>query len=192
MATETNTQLAQHNRHIARTVRSLRQARGWSLGSLAERSGLSKTNLAKIEGGDGNPSLETLLRLADAFEITLGVLLGADRPAGTHVVRLSDAAFVRSQSGLQTRAIWSDGRNRRVETHELVLEPGVDYHSAPHPPGTEEVIVCLSGSLSVGPEDHEVELRERDAAHFPADVPHRYHSETGCTALCLMSYPAAS
>jgi mannose-6-phosphate isomerase-like protein (cupin superfamily) len=135
--------------------------------------------------------METLLRLADALEITLGALLGTDRPAGTNVVRLSDAAFVRSQSGLQGRSLWSDGRNRRVETNELLMEAGVDYHSEPHPPGTEELVVCLSGSLQVGPEGAEVELSERDAAHFPADLAHRYRSEGGCVALCLMSYPPA-
>jgi transcriptional regulator with XRE-family HTH domain len=191
MATKTNGPLGEFNARIAGKVRSLRHARGWSLGALAERAGLSKTNLAKIETGEGNPSLETMLRLADALEITLGALLALDRPQGTQVVRLGETTFVRSQSGLQSRGIWSDGRNRRVETHEVLVEPGADYRSTPHPPGTEELIVCLSGALTVGPEGHEVELREHDAAHFCADLPHRYRSEDGCTALCLMSYPPA-
>jgi XRE family transcriptional regulator, regulator of sulfur utilization len=191
MATLSNDALGALNAHIARQVRTLRAARGWSLGTLAARAGLSKTNVAKIEAGDGNPSLETLLRLVDALEITLGALIGGDRPPGTQVVRADDAAYVRSQSGLQGRSIWSDGRNRRVETHELQMEPGVDYHSKPHPPGTEELVICLTGSLEVGPEGNEVVLHERDAARFPADLPHRYHSGDGCTALCLMSYPPA-
>jgi transcriptional regulator with XRE-family HTH domain len=191
MATRTNTPLVELNARIARQVRALRQARGWSLGTLAERSGLSKTNVAKIETGEGNPSLETLLRLVEALDITLGALLGADRPPDTHVIRVADAAFLRSPSGLQGRDIWSDGRNRRVETMELLMEPGADYHSKPHPPGTEELIVCIKGSLEVGPEGDEVTLGERDAARFPADLSHHYRSEGGCLALCLMSYPAA-
>lgn len=191
MATSENRALAELGTHIARRVRALRLARGWSLGVLAERSGLSKTNVAKIESGDGNPSLETLLRLTEALDITIGSLIAVDRPPGTSVVRVADAAYVRSQSGLQGRDLWSDGRERRVETTELLMEAGVDYHSKPHPPGTEELVVCLSGSLEVGPEGHEVSLGERDAARFPADLPHRYHSEDGCVALCLMSYPPA-
>jgi transcriptional regulator with XRE-family HTH domain len=189
MAIRTNSPLAELNAQIARRARALRQSRGWSLATLATRAGLSKTNVAKLETGDGNPSIETLLRLADALDITLGALLAADQPAGTSVVRLRDAAFVRSQSGLEGRSVWSDGRNRLVETHELVMEAGVDYRSKPHPPGTEELVMCFSGSLEVGPEGHEVELGERDGAHFAADLPHRYHSAGGCVALCLMSYP---
>jgi transcriptional regulator with XRE-family HTH domain len=191
MATKTHAALNELNSGIARHIRALRGARGWSLATLASRAGLSKTIVAKLESGDGNPSLETLLRLAGALDITIGSLLGTERPPGTNVIRLSEEAFVRSQSGLQVRSLWSDGRDRRVETSELLLEPGVDYHSKPHSPGTEEIVVCVSGRLSVGPEGDEVSLGERDAAHFPADLPHRYRSEDGCVALLVMSYPAA-
>ena len=189
MATKANAALDELNSGIARHIRALRGARGWSLATLASRAGLSKTIVAKIEGGDGNPSLETLLRLAGALDITIGSLLGTERPSGTNVIRLSEEAFVRSQSGLQVRSLWSDGRDRRTETSELLLEPGVDYHSKPHPPGTEEIVICVSGDLSVGPEGDEVVLGERDAAHFPADLPHRYRSEHGCVAVLVMSYP---
>lgn len=192
MATRANTALDELNSGIARHIRALRGARGWSLATLASRAGLSKTIIAKIESGDGNPSLETLLRLAGALDITIGSLLGTELPAGTNVIRLSEEAFVRSPSGLQVRSLWSDGRNRRTETSELLLEPGADYHSKPHPPGTEELVVCTSGALSVGPEGDEVTLGERDAAHFASDLPHRYRSAHGCVALLVMSYPAAS
>jgi transcriptional regulator with XRE-family HTH domain len=190
VATRANTALDDLNSGIARQIRALRGARGWSLATLATRAGLSKTIVAKIESGDGNPSLETLLRLAGALDITIGSLLGTERPPGTSVIRRSDA-FVRSESGLQARGLWSDGRNPRVETSELLLEPGADYHSKPHPPGTEELVICISGAVSVGPEGDEVELGERDAAHFAADLPHRYRSEHGCVATLVMSYPAA-
>src|SRR4051794_38254968 len=192
MATRANNALDELNSGIARHIRALRGARGWSLATLASRAGLSKTIVAKIEGGDGNPSLETLLRLAGALDITIGSLLGTDRAPGTNVIRLTDEAFVRSQSGLQVRSLWSDGRNRRVETSGLLLEPGVASPPKPHPPGTEELILCISGALSIGPEGGEVALGERDAAHFAADLPHRYRSEHGCVAMLVMSYPPAA
>src|SRR4051794_41967212 len=47
---------------IGAAVRELRLAQRWSLGDLARASGLSKTILARIERGDGNPSVETLWR----------------------------------------------------------------------------------------------------------------------------------
>ena len=40
---------------IGRVIRTHRGARGMSLGDLARASGLSKTILARIESGAGNP-----------------------------------------------------------------------------------------------------------------------------------------
>src|SRR4051812_8389637 len=60
---------------IGTAVRELRLAQRWSLGDLARASGLSKTILARIERGEGNPSVETLWRVSRALEVPLGTLL---------------------------------------------------------------------------------------------------------------------
>src|SRR3954462_10964123 len=60
---------------IGRAVRELRLGQRWSLGDLARASGLSKTILARIERGDGNPSVETLWRVSRALSVPLGTLL---------------------------------------------------------------------------------------------------------------------
>lgn len=176
---------------VARRIRALREARGWSLTTLGRAAGLSKTIVATIESGNGNPSLETLARLADALGITVGSLIAAEQLPGAQVVRLDDAEFVASESGLRSRSVWTDGRDRRVEALELLIEAGVEYRAAPHAPGTEEIVVCLSGSLEVGPEGETVALEPRDAVHFPADQRHRYRSDTGGVALCLMTFRGA-
>jgi transcriptional regulator with XRE-family HTH domain len=176
---------------VARSVRAHREARGWSLATLAGRAGLSKTIIARIEAGAGNPSLETLLRLADALGVTLGTLIAEEEHGREPVVtRVAAAEYVISESGLKSRPLRSDGRGRRVDTYELVLVPRVDYRSRPHPAGTEELVVCIDRSLEVGPVGQEALLGERDALHFSADVPHRYRSEGGAVALCIMSFPA--
>jgi quercetin dioxygenase-like cupin family protein len=83
-----------------------------------------------------------------------------------------------------------DGRDRRVEAIEMRLDPDRSYMSSAHAPGTEEVVICLEGSLTVGPEGREERLDKGDALHFAADVPHRYRSRGGCLALCIFTYPA--
>ncbi len=54
---------------LAQSVRAHRQSRGLSLGNLAEKAGISKTSLSKIESGGGNPSLEVLCRIAQALNV---------------------------------------------------------------------------------------------------------------------------
>ncbi len=53
--------------------------RGWSLADLAERSGVSKATISKIEREEVSPTAVILVRLASAFDLTLaGLLLRAE------------------------------------------------------------------------------------------------------------------
>ena len=79
MATEDATDLgALADRDRPGDPRRTASAQGMSLGDLARASGLSKTILARIEGGDGNPSVETLWRVSRALRVPLGALLAED------------------------------------------------------------------------------------------------------------------
>ena len=62
-------------RTIGRRVRAGRTERGWTLDVLAQRSGVSRRMLINVEQGATNPSIATLLRLADALGIGLPALV---------------------------------------------------------------------------------------------------------------------
>ncbi|MEO3844545.1 XRE family transcriptional regulator [Streptomyces sp. B22F1] len=175
---------------VARTIRAHREARGWSLGALAGRTGLSKTLLSTLESGAGNPSLETMWRLARAFDITLGTLLGEENEPETRVIRADDGPSMTSESGLVARLVLAEGRSHRTEIYDVRVLAGTPYTSL-HPPGTEELVYCTEGSLEAGPEGREVELSAGDALWFPGDVTHRYFSREGARLLSVMSYPPA-
>ena len=49
---------------LGRHLQSLRVARGWSLSGLAAAAGVAKSNLSRLEQGNGNPTLDTIWRLA--------------------------------------------------------------------------------------------------------------------------------
>src|SRR5450432_4598991 len=64
---------------IARRLRIERDLRGWSLADLAERSGVSKATISKIEREEVSPTAVILVRMAGAFDLTLaGLLLRAE------------------------------------------------------------------------------------------------------------------
>ena len=60
---------------IAGRLRLERESRGWSLADLAERSGVSKATISKIEREEVSPTAVILVRLAGAFDLTLAGLL---------------------------------------------------------------------------------------------------------------------
>jgi transcriptional regulator with XRE-family HTH domain len=60
------------NSNVARLLRKARQDRGLSMNVVAQRSGLSHSIISLIERDLRSPTLDTLLRIADAVEIDLG------------------------------------------------------------------------------------------------------------------------
>jgi transcriptional regulator with XRE-family HTH domain len=90
---------------LARRLRLERDTRGWSLADLAERSGVAKATISKIERGEVSPTAVILLRLAGAFDLTLaGLLLRAEgegqrlsRAAEQPVWRDPETGYLRKQ-----------------------------------------------------------------------------------------------
>lgn len=61
---------------FAARLRTLREARGYSLSQLQERSGVSKGNLNRYENGHREPVLSTLLKIAAGLEASMLELCG--------------------------------------------------------------------------------------------------------------------
>ncbi len=78
-------------RQIASRIKLERDARGWSLAELAEKAGVSKATISKIERAEVSPTAVILVRLSAAFDLTLaGLLLRAEE--GDSAGRISRAA----------------------------------------------------------------------------------------------------
>ena len=58
--------------NVARILREEREKRKLSMTGLAERSGLSQAMISFVEREIRNPSLDTLLRIAEVLEVDLG------------------------------------------------------------------------------------------------------------------------
>ena len=67
-------------------IRIERESRGWSLSDLAQRSGVSRAMINKVERGEASPTASLLGRLAGAFGLTLSMLLA--RTEAEHIGRL--------------------------------------------------------------------------------------------------------
>lgn len=58
---------------IVQTIIKHRLKRGWSQTELAEAIGSRQPVISRLERGEGNPSLQTLRRIADALNLSLQV-----------------------------------------------------------------------------------------------------------------------
>ncbi len=71
----------EHLRSVGRRLRLLREARRWSLKRLAGESGVSIAAIQKIESGESNPSLLTVLAIAEVLGESVDRLVAASRKA---------------------------------------------------------------------------------------------------------------
>ncbi len=79
----------EHLRSLGRRLRELRGARSWSLKRLSAECGVSVAAIQKIESGDTNPNLLTVLAIADVLGESVDRLVAASRKASqiSNVVR---------------------------------------------------------------------------------------------------------
>ena len=80
-------------------LRRLRLARGWSIVTAAQRSGMNSNYLGSLENGRNMPSLDTLLATADVYGVWAADL----------VRQVEEGGGRRGRSGRH----WSAGRRRR-------------------------------------------------------------------------------
>ena len=91
-----------------------------------------------------------------------------------------------SSKVFSSRALFPFNGNRKSEFYELILKPGGHEVAEPHPPGTTENIVVVSGKLRLRVGEEVQELSPKDAIYFNADVPHEYSNPTDEEALMYL------
>ncbi|HET6508697.1 MAG TPA: helix-turn-helix domain-containing protein [Baekduia sp.] len=172
---------------VGDNLKRLRAERTLSLSDLARASGVAKATLSALEGGRGNPTLETLSALAAALQVPMGDLITSADPEPVTVVRADEGTDIPGTANdLRLVARFTPGGT--VEVYEAVWPKRSTRNAGGHGPGTREHVFVTRGGLKVGPVGREVGLAGGDYATFAADDPHLYEARAGTRALLLMQW----
>lgn len=162
---------------LARTVRAARERRRWTLATLAERSGLSKGMLLQIEAARTNPSIGTLIRVANAFGVSVWQLFASPEDA-VRVSKPADALVLwRSAKGGTATLLIGSASPQPIELWEWKLAPGDVYTADAHFDTTVEVIEVRRGTLTLVVGKHRVEVGPGCSAVARMDQRHQYRNE---------------
>jgi transcriptional regulator with XRE-family HTH domain len=95
-------------------ARRRRESLGWTLSDLATRSGLTPNYLGSVELGIRDPSLSTMEKIANGFDVPLMELLGTDElsPAALEFVRLLKEAKPDVQEAIGLLLTFLSGKQR--------------------------------------------------------------------------------
>ncbi|PRY36935.1 helix-turn-helix domain-containing protein [Umezawaea tangerina] len=152
---------------VRQRVRALRQARGWSLDTLAERSYLSPSNLSRIETGARRIALDQLIPIAKALDTTIDQLV--ESPDDEDVV-------IRPYRGDRPgMTIWTLARERTPNDLTVakmrITTPVPPLEEAGVHPGRDWFTV-ISGTAELRLGERLILVRAGDAAEFSTMVPH--------------------
>ncbi|MFF7855045.1 helix-turn-helix domain-containing protein [Streptomyces sp. NPDC007904] len=154
----------------------LRGEHGWSLGELAERSGISRSTLSRAERAEISPTASLLNRLCAVYGRTMSQLLSEVEAEPAPVVRAADQPVWQDRaSGFVRRSVSPPHGGLRGELVEGRLAAGADIaYDRPPVPGLEQHIWVLDGALAVTARDVEHRLAAGDCLRLRVWGPTRF------------------
>jgi len=156
-------------RALGRELRRLRISRDWSLKRMATESGVSVAAIQKIESGGTNPSLLTVLSLAEALGQPLDDLVAASRKA-LKVVALVQGGLARRPDTVSDLSLPMTDRNMSAKL--IALSPNAELSDLEF--DGPIFAYLLEGSVALTFDGDRVErLRANDAIHLLDVFPKR-------------------
>lgn len=180
-----------HGARAAAQIRHYRNSRQMSLRELAQHSGISASQLSKIESGKAKLTVETALNLAGILQVPAALFLSEPR----HKAMARRSVTRRAQGPRHT----SPGMKMEVlcgefkEKHQLFWKVKVTAKSLEENGGWrqhpgQEFLHVLSGTLELHSQYYDqIVLKAGDSILFDADQPHAYVAVDGAVELLMMN-----
>ncbi|MDX3928235.1 MAG: helix-turn-helix domain-containing protein [Shinella sp.] len=172
---------------IGDRVRLLRVEHGLTLEQLAERSGVSRAMISRIERGEASPTAPLLARLCTALDLTLSAFFAFGEEAGNPLARYEAQTTWRDpESGYLRRSVSPPRTSSRVDIVEVEFPPRARVFLPPETgkAGMTQHVWLLSGELTmtVGEAVHHMKpgdclymsITEGHVFHNPGSVAARY------------------
>ena len=164
------------NARLGTRLAELRAEHGWSLGELAERSGVSRSTLSRAERAEISPTASLLNRLCGVYGRTMSQLLSEVEAEPALLIRAAEQPVWEDRaSGFVRRSVSPPHTGLRGELVEGRLRAGADLaYDRPPVPGLEQHIWVLEGALDVTAQDTEHHLDAGDCLRFRVWGPTRF------------------
>lgn len=152
---------------VAPRLRRARTARALTLTEVADRTGISKSTLSRLETGQRRPTLELLLALAATYRIPLDDLVGAPE--------VGDPRLHLKPRHVKGRTVVPLTQPGGVQAWKILVPAG-QTTPAPRRHDGFEWLCVLSGLLRLVLGDRDLTLGVGEAVEFDTQVPHWFGS----------------
>ena len=156
---------------LARNVRELRQARGFTQQQMAKLAGVPRATWSNLESGTGNPTLTVLHAVCSAFQVSLEEIVAEARANARLFPKGSLPERIRSE--VRVSSLLPD-KIPGMQIERLELPVGSRMVGVPHTPGTREYLTCESGELELVASGESFRISAGDVVVFRGDQRHSY------------------
>ncbi len=164
---------------FAKKLKKIRQDHKLSLQELADKTGVSKSMLSKIEREEKNPTLQIAAQIAEGLGLSLSSMLEAKTYEKVVVIKASEQIVYRDETtGFERRLLSPTFPVKGIEFIYNTMpkdSPGIEF--SPHLPGVREFISVTKGRLKIKLNENSFVLEERDSIFFEANTRHSFYAE---------------
>jgi len=167
---------------LGQHLRGLRKMHDLSLEQLAERCGLSVGALSQIERGITSPTMRSLRRLSEVFNVPMSQLFHeGEYPPVEELGRIVRAQGRRvlslNTTGVQ-KELLTPAVSGALEIYLVTIAPGGSSGPELYTHKGEEGGYVMTGEMLLEVEDRTFHLKTGDSFRFKSQTPHRFANTT--------------
>ncbi len=176
--------------NLGERVRDLRKDRKWTLEQAAQKAGLARSTLSKIENGQMSPTYDALKKLAIGLEISFPQLFTPpqkDQINGRMVVTKSGDGVNHITTTYEHELLGESLTKKRMLPYRARIRArNIDEFGGWVRHDGEEFLYVLTGVIKLYTEFYEpVEMRRGDSAYYDASMGHNVISTSAEDATIL-------
>lgn len=160
-------------KNLALNLSTLRKKRGLSQAQLATRSDLPRSTISHFESGMGNPSLQNLVKLSSALQISIEELLSAPHNE-SNLILSCEVPVQKRQNGQAQIFKLLPANLAGAEFDRIELTANGRMAGVPHLDGTKEYFICQQGEMQISVGGQKFLLTTGDVLSFQGNQPHSY------------------
>lgn len=181
---------------LGRRLHDLRSAAGLSLDALAQKSGVSRSNISLIERGQSSPTAVVLDKLSSALGVSVASMFEAgDAPAApSPLARVADQPVWQDPASGYVRRNVSPPGASPLQLVDVIFPPGqrVQFETAARDTEIHQLLWMIDGVMEIGHGSSRWQLQPGDCLALRLDAPVAFHNPGTQPARYLVALTGAA
>ena len=177
--------------NIGSRLGDLRKRKKMTLDELSSKSGVSKSIISQIERNISNPTISTVMRIAEALDETLsGFFMDINTEKSSSIENFKETPVINSNDGLYELSILGAGETVSwLQWYLLTMKPKGKLLSKSHGSNTYENITVISGEIEIQLKKQKELLKSGDTFRFATNQEHNLINRSkSITKILMVNY----